>query len=427
MERMKENLRISARTAVLLVCEIAAFAHMGPAVHATTAEWTTSNLDSWYYTNATSPGIRALAPTFLGGVTVDETTQQFEPSTVQDPARLGETLFAFNTSTLITPNLPANRYQINSVTFKTTWTYDSDPKKLLYQDTLISQPQILAEVSSGNVTRQKPMELYGVGLRAGYTGYEFSNATAGPPLLDETTHPYTASDGGYIAYPIVGSTGTPATYVDVSNSVTGGYSATEPSHTTAPFTPTPWAIGKANLSPGDEIPDNTTFTFNLDLDQPGVRQYVQQSLATGAIGLFLSSLNSTAEFGSGGGYPRWYTKESAGFPYFVPAGSLPQLTIDYSILPAGVPGDYNGDGIVNASDYVLWRRGGPLQNQVDDPDHVTPQDYTAWRARYGNTAGTGVGGELGALSVPEPSAIALLLFAVFVVAGRKHGRSQSWN
>jgi len=27
----------------------------------------------------------------------------------------------------------------------------------------------------------KPMELYGVGLRSGYTGYEFSGTSAGPP------------------------------------------------------------------------------------------------------------------------------------------------------------------------------------------------------------------------------------------------------
>ena len=55
------------------------------------------------------------------------------------------------------------------------------------------------------------------------------------------------------------------------------------------------------------------------------------------------------------------------------------VEIDYQILPDGVPGDYNGDGVVDAADYVLWRKGGPLQNQVDDPDHVNMQDYIEWR------------------------------------------------
>jgi hypothetical protein len=424
MEWIGKKLRTSARTAAFLVCALAAFAHAAPVVQAATAQWATSILDSWYYINATSPGTRALAPTFLGGVSIDETTQQFEPNTLTDPARLGSALFAFNTSTWVTPGLAANQYQIESVTFTATWTYDSDPKRLQYEDTPVTQQQILSEVASGNATNRKPLELYGVGLRAGYTGYEFSGAAPGPPLLDESTHPYTAGDGGYIAFPVVGSGTVPGAYVDVSNSVTGGYSATAPANTTVPFTPTPWAIGKANLSSGDEIPDNTTFTFALDLSQPGVRPYIQQSLATGALGFFLSSLNSTGEFGSGGGYPRWYTKEAAGFPYFVPAGRLPQLTIDYSILPAGIAGDYNDDGVVNAADYVLWRKGGPLQNQMDDPDHITPQDYVEWRARYGNTSGIGAGGGLGIQRVPEPSTIVLFLCAALLFAGYKHGRPQ---
>ena len=53
----------------------------------------------------------------------------------------------------------------------------------------------------------------------------------------------------------------------------------------------------------------------------------------------------------------------------------------------GVPGDYNGNGNVDAADYVLWRNGGPLQNEVDDcPASVTPEDYDEWRPRFGNPA-----------------------------------------
>ena len=32
--------------------------------------------------------------------------------------------------------------------------------------------------------------------------------------------------------------------------------------------------------------------------------------------------------------------------------------------PAGVAGDYNNNGVVDMADYVLWRNGGPLQNEV---------------------------------------------------------------
>src|SRR4029079_15672587 len=182
-----------------------------------------------------------MAPSFPGGLTINSSTQQFDPRTALEPARLGGDLTAFNTALSITPNLSSARYQINSVTSKASWTYNFDPATLYYTTTPISQPEMLAEVAANNVSSQKPFELYGVGFRNGYTSYEFTTATPGPPLLDETTKPY-PSGQGYNAYPVIGAN-TPGTYIDVSNSVTGGYSATAPGNTTAPFTPTPWAIG----------------------------------------------------------------------------------------------------------------------------------------------------------------------------------------
>ena len=76
---------------------------------------------------------------------------------------------------------------------------------------------------------------------------------------------------------------------------------------------------------------------------------------------------------------------------------------------AGVQGDYNGNGTVDAADYVLWRNGGPLQNEVNTPGTVDASDYTAWRARFGNTSGSG---SLVGAAVPEPSALLLACSAV---------------
>lgn len=75
----------------------------------------------------------------------------------------------------------------------------------------------------------------------------------------------------------------------------------------------------------------------------------------------------------------------------------------------GVPGDYNGNGIVDGADYVLWRNGGPLQNEVDAPGTVNAADYAAWRARFGNTSG---GGSLSEAAVPEPASFVLILVTV---------------
>lgn len=88
--------------------------------------------------------------------------------------------------------------------------------------------------------------------------------------------------------------------------------------------------------------------------------------------------------------------------------------------PAGVPGDYNGNGVVDAADYVLWSNGGPLQNEVDNSGTVDANDYTAWRARFGNTSGAG--SSLAASSaVPETTSAALLSLLVITAlsAGRR--------
>lgn len=49
-----------------------------------------------------------------------------------------------------------------------------------------------------------------------------------------------------------------------------------------------------------------------------------------------------------------------------------------------VLGDYDKNSAVDASDYVLWRKGGPLNN--DPTAGVQPADYSYWRSRYGIAA-----------------------------------------
>jgi hypothetical protein len=80
------------------------------------------------------------------------------------------------------------------------------------------------------------------------------------------------------------------------------------------------------------------------------------------------------------------------------------------VLCGGTAGDYNNNGVVDAADFVLWRKGGPLANEVDTPGTVNAADYTAWRSRFGNTSGSGAGVSTNA-AVPEPATVLLLTFA----------------
>jgi formylglycine-generating enzyme required for sulfatase activity len=59
--------------------------------------------------------------------------------------------------------------------------------------------------------------------------------------------------------------------------------------------------------------------------------------------------------------------------------------------PEGLAGDFNGDGMVDAADYVVWRKM-----------NGTPEQYDEWRANFGMTSPGG--GSSHPASVPEPAA-----------------------
>ena len=113
----------------------------------------------------------------------------------------------------------------------------------------------------------------------------------------------------------------------------------------------------------------------------------------------------------------WTQGFGGGFSYDRAEGSLaPEPT-----------GDYNGNGVVDAADYVEWRStldqpAVPAGSGADGDESGTIDagDSAFWAARFGNTV-PGAGGGAGGTAVPEPATIALLLVgAVFVAccAGR---------
>lgn len=292
-----------------------------------TATWEAPNLDTWVYTNGFAAGTRAVAPTFLGGLEIDPIANQFVPLPSTSPARLGTVLVGFQTHSQIPAGLPPQRYQVRSA--RLTFTLQSGTfGDLFYDPTPDTRGELLSDILTGNLSTARPMELYGVGFRGGFTGFGFGSP-ADPTRFYENTSPYLSAGGGYAVYPLVGSSNPSGQYLDVSNSFTGGFSATDPSGTTSPFDPTPWAIGQTNLPVGAVIPDGTQFTFTLDLTLPGVRQYVQRGLADGALGFFLSSMHIASQPGFGSlPYPQWFLKESEGGIF---GGIPPTLEIEYTL------------------------------------------------------------------------------------------------
>src|SRR5262249_28444449 len=84
----------------------------------------------------------------------------------------------------------------------------------------------------------------------------------------------------------------------------------------------------------------------------------------------------------------------------------------------GIAGDYNRDGVVDATDYLVWRKN-PASNGGAD-------GYNVWQAHFGMTVAGGAAlgsGELMSTAVPEPSS-AVCLSGVLLVFTRRHRRGE---
>ena len=77
------------------------------------------------------------------------------------------------------------------------------------------------------------------------------------------------------------------------------------------------------------------------------------------------------------------------------AGEVSSSNVTSLSLSAGLAGDFNSDGTVDAADYVSWRK--TLSTDV--------AQYYAWRANFAATLPTGAGSELNFSVVPEPATL----------------------
>jgi hypothetical protein len=84
------------------------------------------------------------------------------------------------------------------------------------------------------------------------------------------------------------------------------------------------------------------------------------------------------------------------------------LDIGFAPPDVGQDGDHNGDGIVDAADYVAWRK---MPNRYGGD----PGGYDEWRANFGE-GGAGSGG-----AVPEPACITMLAIGLAALCFRRRG------
>lgn len=75
---------------------------------------------------------------------------------------------------------------------------------------------------------------------------------------------------------------------------------------------------------------------------------------------------------------------------------------------AGIPGDFNGDEIVDGRDFLAWQRG-------ESPDPLSAGDLAEWQGAY-----PGGGGLAAVSSVPEPASLSLIAGLASLLAFRRN-------
>jgi hypothetical protein len=89
--------------------------------------------------------------------------------------------------------------------------------------------------------------------------------------------------------------------------------------------------------------------------------------------------------------------------------SLYNVAVDQYLSVQYLPGDYDGDGAVDAGDFVVWRKGLGTTYEASD--------YDVWLAHFGQALPGG--GMAANAAVPEPASVCLLLSALAVFVGRR--------
>lgn len=204
-------------------------------------------------------------------------------------------------------------------------------------------------------------------------------------------------------------------------------------------------------TPGVPTFANASVTFFGDLPgNPVSPAQIQFFFSEAAIGnlepgtheVEISLRNEGGPFGTGGGL-NVDTGEVKGYDAYVAAGFVPiefQIYVNKSLSignpafawtvyidnirvgrdVAGVPGDYNENGSVDAADYVVWRNNdgtnNPLPNDNGLGVPIGSTHYDLWRANFGGTFPAS-GSVIGA--VPEPASAVLILLGITCWRPRK--------
>ena len=90
---------------------------------------------------------------------------------------------------------------------------------------------------------------------------------------------------------------------------------------------------------------------------------------------------------------------------------------------AGLAGDYNLNGTVDAADYVIWRKtlgqtGSGLAADGNGDEIIDTEDYDVWRVNFDRTAG---GAAATSAIVPESETLLTLIIGIMAIVFCRRG------
>ncbi len=306
-------------------------------------------LDRWMYPFGGQPGKETSIPIF-GAIEIPG----FDD-------RDGQGLFGFTTSGNIPAGLPPARYRVVSAKLTLTVSVDNqfqyDPTFDSFRTVLqTSDPAYQADADPG-----KPVEVFGVGYRNGWTAQTFQETSTfgGAPIVPP-------SEGARNCFSAVFDSNGVAT--DVSRQVRQRFDVT------------PMATGQiATVAPGAWVPAGSRVVFDLDVCSPTNQAYLRKNLADGQVRLMVSSLFPAqgGPDGGSGAYSAYYARES-------PLADGNTAKLDLVVLVSN-GADFNNDGFINGDDYDLFASYFDQANPLADFNgdcFVNGDDYDAFASAF---------------------------------------------
>lgn len=306
--------------------------------------WTTPSLDRWMYPFNTSPGSRPVISVF--GSDANDPTM-FD-------SRDGQFIVGWSTGDQIPVGTPTSEMTVHAAMVEVEFAND-----LVVQYDPTQDPwQIFAPSSSADWQADadpgQSIELFGVGFRNGFSAATFQEFSPFAPSGSNILAP-----GARSAYAMsFNGSGQP---IDVSN------------HPRQRFDPMAFAVGQcAVLQPGDFIPAGTRMTFELDVGDSRIQEYVRDGLSAGRLLFSISSLSFVVQ--QGGSFPAFYAKENA--LVTIGAATAAQLQVNVSIAPGCQPADLDCNARVDGADLglLLSNWGGAAPGDIDDSGQVDGAD-----------------------------------------------------